>query len=265
MKLFNYLRNSFVVLLTVLFLAGCENSTENNPDENNSGGADEYFSNVVGTKWQYDVKDSVGNAMGTRSLEVTGNTNINEIDYSVLENKYLYNGTETSSNNYFRTTSAGLYFGVDTSGINEIFPDTLSSEYSIIVDTESNLFSYPLFENKSWTAFKLNLAYMGFEFSLVNLTASYEGIDSIFVPATNELIGAEKVKYKLTLMIPNIENPQNTVSISDEYYIWFSKGPGIVRSSGANILFDLISGGNIFSLLTAEHLTELLSDYQTVK
>jgi hypothetical protein len=119
----------FKIILTLfipLLLSACENSTENNPPEANTGS----FPNKVGDQWVYAVHDSLNGSVDTLTVNIIGTTTGNGKNLTIWARKsHTYNDT--------------LYVYLDNNTVyyyNDPYPD--------VVDHK---FVFPLEVGKSWT------------------------------------------------------------------------------------------------------------------
>jgi hypothetical protein len=79
-----------IILVIPLLLSACENSTENNPPETNTGS----FPNKVGDQWVYAVHDSLTGSVDTLTVSIVGQTRGNGKDLTMwVRRSTVYNDT----------------------------------------------------------------------------------------------------------------------------------------------------------------------------
>ncbi len=116
----------FIILFAALLLSACENSTDNNPPEVNTGS----FPNKVGDSWVYAVYDSLNSTVDTLTVNIVGTTTGNGKDLTIWVRE---------SNTYKDT----LYVNVDNKTVyfyEDAFPNVAD-----------HIFVFPLEKGKIWT------------------------------------------------------------------------------------------------------------------
>lgn len=189
----------------------------------------------------------------------------------VQENILNVMGNIVNSNLNFRRTNAGLYFLVDTMGINSLvnnIPDSLKNLFEFQIDSEINVFSTPLYVGKDWPGFKaiVILSSLGLPFTLLEIKAYYEGEEDILVEALNEMKMSQKIRYEFILKIPDLSSPDITSVLNSPASIynaigWFVKDIGMVKLEGNTILINSLSGGSINLSDTTGIAREVLTNF----
>src|SRR3970040_2131930 len=139
---------------------GCKKSESEGPTS--PGTTENYFPNNEGTsyKYSYSRTDSSGQSNGTRTTYYKGSITIKGTSYKVQIDSLNLSASLQVDTSYFRTTSAGTYFFIDTTGFAASITD--SSLIPLIpyvtIDNELSAYSFPLQAGKTWPVFKINLA-----------------------------------------------------------------------------------------------------------
>jgi hypothetical protein len=261
------------ILLIVISVVGCDE--ESNPVDNDIvGSASNYYPGGDGSEFNYliDTVNSVTGSyanVGTRYSYFSGTTTINGTEYIVQKNETnLGNSPAVNSELNFRRTQTGVYISIDTTGLSNLLPDTLyqaldlePGDIKLDADSEINIFSYPLFDGKNWSAFQLNITAAGFDFSLVEVKASYEGSESLMLEGY-EGTEAEKIKYTVTLSVPNPEDIFNPMEQSFSGYGWFAKDIGLMKLEGNALALTALNQGDIALADTNQIIRERLISHE---
>lgn len=247
--------NVFIMIGLVIFVS-CDD--ESNPVDNNfTASAKDYYPGSEGSEFNYLI-DTVNTTNGTytnvssRYSYFSGSTTINGTEYMVQVNETTDgNSPPIVTELNFRRTDTGIYLAVDTTGLSQLIPDTLYQELDLEpgdielkADPEINIFSYPLVEGKSWTAFQLNIDAAGFEFSLVEVKANYRGKEELMLEEY-EGTGAEKIKYTATITIPNPEDISNPFEQNYSGYGWYGKNIGLMKIEGNALALTALNQSDI--------------------
>ncbi len=240
-----------IPFLSLLILFSCKDDNGTDPIEDETS-ASSYYPGGVGTTLNYSI-DTVN--ASTQGYEQFGSRNSTfesaSGEYMLQKNNNNFGGSQFTSSALFRKTDAGVYFQVDTSGFTGI-ADSLSEALGIAIDINSdeeiNIFSAPLFEGKTWKAFEINISFtqvFSITIPVIEVNASYEGSEEMFVQARNENVSVQKIKYTLNVIdeesldITNINNPPTEVYTANA---WYASGTGLVKIEGNSVVLDAIRG-----------------------
>lgn len=266
----------FSLLLTIM-LIGCgdDNPTENNDLE---GSAKVFYPGAVGSSFDYDtdtLNTQTGNSgnFATRQSVFESKTTIGNTEYIVQNNTTNGNLFTTSSEFLFRTSDAGVYIYVDTNTVFSIISDSLIGDIGVPLDDitfkadeEVNLFSYiSVVDGQSWLPFRFGIdaaSQIGINISitLLEIQANPEGIESISIPAATEAVDAYKIKYILTLRIPN----DQLTSIEEQTftgYAWFAENIGLVKLEANAVITNVLFGGELDLSDTTTVFNDELTSY----
>lgn len=258
------------IILFIFVMYGCSDKPNDPVIDETGTSASQYFPGKIGSRFIYSVEEfdsSQGIFLHKGEKEVTYNNiiKLRNTDYVTQENKYIIPEKDTTGISYFRLSDRGVYYFIDTTGFGNLIsslPDTLKSLLSFSIDEEMNVLSLPFFEGKTWTAYQLSLSIptFAYELSIVDITATYRGKESVSVPFSESNVDSERIEYKITLRIPTIENllnPPTTVFISNAYFI---ENTGLVKIEGNTFLINALSGGGIELADSSGITRELLVD-----
>ncbi len=257
-----------IALFVIAFMfSSCSKDEGTAPGDANQVQAQRYYTGNVGTSYNYIVTFVDGNGQtrnGQRYVKFTNQTQLGSTTYFVQSNKMILSGGDTTvSTSYFRKTDGGVYFFVDTTGLSAFFPDSLRSILTVEIDKEQNVFNSTLDKNYPWKVYKLNVKYSNITFSIIDVTASYLGSEDVVLGLTtgNVTKTAEKVKYLLTLSIPDITGAGSSKSGKFTAYGWFVKDLGVVKWDGNVTVLNAVSGNSIDFDDTTNTMTQVISSY----
>lgn len=248
------------IFALTLLINACKNSSTNPPVEVNK----EYFPNGDGTTYTYSVEktDSIGTqTAGTRNTEYNGTSVLSGTTYQVQIDSMNISGVGTVSFSYFRKNNNGVFYFLDTTGLSAYIPDTLRPYISI--DTEMRELLFPLIVNSTWPVFKMSLHYAIFTITIIDVSAAYNGTENITLHLTSGDVNksAVKVKYTLSLQIPDPNNLLSTISSSYNAYAWFVDGIGPVKWQGSGAILNAFSGSGVDLADTTTVVTQNLIAY----
>ncbi|MAT58907.1 MAG: hypothetical protein CMF23_13115 [Ignavibacteriae bacterium] len=274
-----------LLLIISLMLASCGGSDDPvtpNPDDVSE--ITSYYPGNIGSTFTFNTDTALVNTnfsqVGTRVSTFESTVNKNSIEYILQKNisTIANNSIETELN--FRRGENGLYIYIDTTGFSSALDELLTDSLIVSVvsgfeiDPEINIFSLPLFSGKEWSAFKFNVLinFLGVQIpiTVIEVKGTYEGKESIVVPALNNSVESEKIKYTLIFSLPdpenpiNFTNPQNPINlISREFYGygWYTKDVGLTKLEGSAFLINSINGNGIDLADTTAIVRETLVSY----
>ena len=267
-----------VLILSVvglIFIAACSKSDNPTGSGNGSGSSDttNYFPNANGNYYKYSINgtDSTGTHLtGTRSESYSGTKTILGTDYQIQIDTTTFSNISSSSESYVRksqpaagSSNYGVYVYLDTSGISDLIPDSLL-QYLKISD-EMTLYSFPLADVNSWPVLNVKLDFGIIAITLVDVKATYIGTENVNLNLVSgsKTMSAAKIKYDLTLTIPDVNNVFGTPT-TQVYtaYAWLVSNIGPVKWDGNASLLNAIVGGDIVLADTSGTLSQSLIDYK---
>jgi len=237
---------SLAVILAVGYW-GCKDS-ESGPTS--PGTTINYFPNNEGTnyKYSYSKTQPSGTTQGTRTTYYKGSKTISGTVYKIQIDSLNLNAVLQVDSSYFRTTDAGAYYFIDTTGfaasIND--PTLIPLIPFVTIDKELLAYSSPLQAGKSWPVFKINLTSPLFV-TVVDVSALAVGNETITLnlPSGQTNKEAMKVKFTLTLRLNPLVQQLVQVFTADAWLIpdigpakWDGSGTIVNFFTGLGIDFD---------------------------
>ena len=257
-----------MLVCAVLLFSSC--SKKSNPVENNtSETAASYYPGGIGSTFIYSI-DSFGKkasdnvSIGTRTVVFTGTKTIDGTQYTSQTTASVIGPDSLVNVSYFRTTDAGDYLYIDTTGFSAFVPDSLKSLVTINFDKEVNFFIQNFQSSPTWNAYSLN-AVLIITFNVLKLTATYQGSEDINLNLTGGQATktAQKIKYELILTIPNVSGGPSPQSVFDAY-AWYVKDIGLVKIDGNATVLEALAGYGINFADTTKNISQSLTSY-TIK
>ena len=238
---------------------GCKKSESEGPTS--PGTTENYFPNNEGTsyKYSYSRTDSSGQSNGTRTTYYKGSITIKGTSYKVQIDSLNLSASLEVDTSYFRTTSAGTYFFIDTTGFAASITD--SSLIPLIpyvtIDNELSAYSFPLQAGKTWPVFKINLATLNI--TVVDVSALVVGKEPINLNLISGSTSKEALKVKFTLTLK-----LNPFSTSVQTYIanaWLVQDIGPAKWEGSGTLVNVFTGLGIDFADTITVVNQSLIDF----
>ncbi len=257
------LRYTIVTVIILIFIFSCKDSSVNPVDRTVSANAADYYPGGEGTILKYRTDtlnlstalyDSVSAGVSLFSgEEISGGTNyIRQINDETGDTELL-----------FRRSDAALYFYADTTGLGSLLlslPPQLMEIISFEADREAIVLSTPFQDNKSWTAYKLNMVIeqdsIRYSYSIIDIKAFYEGSE-VF----NDML-SEKIKYQFTLRIPSVDNLFDPPASVYKGEAWFTESTGLTGIRGNGAIVGFLGGGDINISDTLTTVQRILTEYQ---
>jgi len=230
--------------LSLIFSACKDDDTTVNPPE---GDTQNYFPGSVGTYYRFvlETEDSSGNQVsGERSVRYTGTSAFNGINYIQQTDSIFVGPVSPPSVSYFRKGSDGLYYYLDTTGLGETIPDSLL-QY-ITFSGELKAFGFPFQEGASWTVFKMTLTYL-LTLDIVDVSGSVIGKENVVLNLLSGQVTKEalKVRFVMTLKVPDPQNPFSPMIQTFESFSWVVKDIGVVKWEGDAVINGVFAGSGI--------------------
>jgi hypothetical protein len=246
-----------------LMVAACkkENTIVDPP-----GGGDvgNYFPDNNGAyyRFNFEYQDTLGTTIaGERVTRYTGTSVLSGTTYMQQTDSMLTAEMNTASVSYFRKTDTGVMYYLDTTGLGNTIPDTLM-QY-VTLDAEMRALVLPLLETSVWPVFKMTFTYI-INLTVIEVSANVAGKENITL---NLVSGSEnkeayRIRYVLTLRLPDPENLLNTITETYEAHCWVVSGIGIVRWQGSAAVVAAFTGGGIDIDESAAIVTQNLVEYR---
>jgi hypothetical protein len=249
-------------LISILVLGywGCKKSESGNPA--GPGTSANYFPHNEGTnyKFSYSKTDPSGTVQGVRTTYFKGSATVAGTIYQVQIDSLNLNSILQVDSSYFRTTEAGAYYYLDTTGFVESITD--SSLIPLIpyvtIDKELLGYSSPLDAGKNWPVFKINLTSPIFV-TVIDVSALALGNESITLNLLSGQISKEamKVKYTMTLRL----NPLSAVVQTFTADAWLVPDIGPAKWDGSGTIVDFFTGLGIDFADTTNVVKQSLTYY----
>ena len=239
---------------------GCKKSESEGPTS--PGTTENYFPNSEGTnyKYSYSRTDSSGQVNGTRTTYYKGSITIKGTSYKVQIDSLVISSSPQVDSSYFRTTSAGTYFFIDTTGFAASITDSsliLLIPY-VTIDNELLAYSFPLQAGKSWPVFKITLT-SPIVATIVDVSALVVGTESIALNLPSGLTNKDAVKIKFTLTLRL--NPLSAVVQTYTAFVWLVQDIGPAKWEGCGTLVNVFTGLGIDFADTTTVVSQSLIDY----
>jgi len=252
-----YLKIFFITFLSLVIWTSCDEETPNQPPAQDYP---DYYPGGIGSTFKYSVteKDSAGNLLqsGSRNIIYTGTYLYNVINYTTQYDSLDFGSQSNVATYLFRKTDTGVFYAIDTSQIAQLIPDTLKQFVSL--RDEMQLLFYPLTSGSTWSLYRVTAQVQpGIEIKILDIVASFDGIEQIDVNLTSGTINvtAQKVKY-----IVEIYNEIGSAPETYTAFMWYVKDIGLVRFEGNQFIVN-IGGGGITFEPSSNILTQELIEY----
>ena len=238
---------------------GCKKSESEGPTS--PGTTENYFPNSEGTnyKYSYSRTDSSGQVNGTRTTYYKGSITIKGTSYKVQIDSLVISSSPQVDSSYFRSTSSGIYYYIDTTGFAASITDSslIPLISSVVIDQELLGYSYPMAVGKTWPVFKINLASLNI--TVVDVSALVVGKEPINLNLISGSTSKEALKVKFTLTLK-----LNPFSTSVQTYIanaWLVQDIGPAKWEGSGTLVNVFTGLGIDFADTTTVVSQSLIDY----
>jgi hypothetical protein len=242
---------------------GCKKSESDGPTS--PGTTTNYFPNNEGTnyKYSYSKVDSGGTAQGTRTTYYQGSKTVSGTIYKIQIDSLDLDSSLQVDSSYFRTTEAGAYYYLDTTGFAASITDPALIPLIpfVTIDKELLAYSSPLQAGKSWPVFKINLTSPLFV-TVVDVSALAIGSELITLnlPSGQTNKEAMKVKFTLTLHL----NPLSPIVQVFTANAWLIQDIGPAKWDGSGTIVNFFTGLGIDFGDTTNVVKQSLIDY-TIK
>ena len=244
---------------------GCKKSEDNPAGSSESGitiNENTYPKNDgPNYKYSYLRIDSTGQHNGIRSTYYKGSATISGTPYKIQIDSLNLNASLQVDTSYFRTTNAGVYYFIDTTGFAASItdPSLIPLIPFVTIDKELLAYSFPLQAGKSWTVFKINLTSPIFA-TVVDVSALAVGDTTIVLNLQNGQTSKEalKIRFTLTLSLNPFSPQMARVFIAD---VWLIPNIGPAKWEGSGTLVNVFTGLGIDFADTTTVVGQSLIDY----
>jgi hypothetical protein len=258
----------FVLLVgAVCFINSCKK--ESSSSENPSAGTDiadaSYYPVGDGTSYKYNVArtDSDGTQnSGERTTHYEGTQLIGNTTYQAQIDSINISGITSVSLSYFRKSETGVFFFLDTTGLAASTPELIPYLQYLTIDSEMRLLLFPIEDNSNWSVFKMTINATGFSFSPVEVTAAYDGKETLTLNLNSGNVDVETIRLKCTLKVQTdpLSPPQ-----SFSAYCWLAKDIGLVKWDGNGTIVGAFTGNGIDFADTSSTVIMNVTDYNILK
>jgi hypothetical protein len=247
-----------LLLAGLFFIYSCseENSTNPPGDEN----PPVYFPNSEGTFYKYEIIETDTNGVistGSRKVVYLEDTLINRTRYKLQVDSVQTDLQLSVSTSYFRTTSTGVFYFVDTTGFTIILPDTLQSAAEI--QDEMRAYLFPLSAGTFWPVYRISVELNAFIIiNVVDITGKFISDETLILNISNQTrtVNTKKVEIDFKFQTGEADSV-----ISFNANIWLAEDIGIVKMEGSAIVLNLISSGGLDLSDISKTTTQNLIDY----
>ena len=247
-----------LLLAGLFFTYSCsEEHSTNPPDDEN---IPVYFPGSEGTYYKYEIIETDTNGIistGIRNVVYLEDTLINRTRYKLQVDSVQTNLQLSVSSSYFRTTSTGVFYFVDTTGFTIILPDTLQS--SAEIQDEMRAYLFPLSAGTYWPVYRISVELNEFiVFNVVDITGKFISDETLILNISDQTqtVNTKKVEIDFKFQTGEADSV-----ISFNAHTWLTEDIGIVKMEGSAIVLNLISGGGLDLSDIAKTTTQNLIDY----
>jgi hypothetical protein len=259
------MRNKIIIIFTMFFTSilfnACKSNSSTSPTPPSA--SENYFPNGDGTTYKYSTVQTDSNGTqtsGTRSTTYKGTKVVNGNTFQIQIDTVAISGFSTSTQSYFLKSSSGVEYALDTTGLSQAIPDSLM-QY-IHFDASLKLLQTPLSDGSSWSVFNMKLIYGVFSINVVKVEAFYQGMEKVPLNLVSGNVNenAAKIKYVLTLTVPDLQN-FTTSTVTYNAYAWFASGIGLIQLKGSEAILGAFSGSGVNLGDTTATVTQSLVSY----
>jgi len=181
---------------------------------------------IIGTKRSYFIQKSNNPLSNTLSI------------YSPQVDSITYSGSLLVDTTYFRKTSSGVFYYIDTTGLAQLIPDSLRTLLKI--DTETRALFFPLSINQTWPVYQIDIQISGVPiFSPIKAFAKVSDFYKMDFVTRNSTITSNVYRIDYTLEIqlsPEGQIERQTASAL------FAVGIGFIKWDGQAAVINLVRG-----------------------
>ncbi len=221
----------------------------------------ETFPSVAGTSYIYVLTFGQSNSItGMKKSIIFSKVNNNPNDglvsiYQPQLDSVIYQGNTLVDTSYFRKTSSGVFYFIDTTGISQLVPDTLRS--LLAVDTESRALFFPLSINQTWPVYQIDIKIGGLPiFSPLKAYGKVLESNKVeFVLRNSKIISdVFKIEYNLEIQLSPEGQVEKQTAIA-----YFAVGIGFIKWEGNSSVANLVRGSSL--VYPNDNVLEELTSY----
>jgi hypothetical protein len=251
----NYLKIAFIINL--ILLSGCSEEKLPTPPTMDI----EAFPSEAGTNYTFNISFGQPNSItGIKKSRVLPKANIklNSDIVSIYQpqlDSIIYQGNTLIDTTYFRKTSSGVFYFIDTTGFSQLVPDSLKS--FLAIDTESRILFFPLSLNQTWPVYQVDIKIGGIPvFSPIRAFAKVVDFYKMDFVVRNSKITSNvyKIEYNLEIQLSPEGQIERQTAIAH-----FATGIGFIKWEGQTNVVNLVKG-TTFNY-PSEFIIEELSSY----
>jgi hypothetical protein len=267
MKKYFFLFTGLIVI--VLTLNACKSNSTSPSDNGTTSSGASYYPTTDGTSYSYTAvsTDSANNkASFKRNVIYSGTTVIGTATYQNEVDTVTISGLSYARRSLFLKDNNGVSVVLDTTGFYKIIPASYQQYIQYIsVDQSIKIFQSAFQDGTSWSVFDIALKYSSLSLNLVDVTASYKGMEQVALALSTGTVNqsAAKIQYTLTIKIPDATNLLATPATSTyTAYAWFANNIGIVKIEGNATLINAFTGSGISFSDTTSSVSQSLVSYK---
>lgn len=247
----------FTFVITLILLLGCSEERLPTPPTQDI----ELFPSEVGTNYTYNVSFGLQNPItGIKKSRILPKANIKLVSgivsiYQPQLDSIIYQGNTLIDTAYFRKTSSGVFYFIDTTGFSQLVPDSLKS--FLAIDTESRILFFPLSLNQTWPVYQVDIKIGGIPvFSPIRTFAKVVDFYKMDFVTRNSKITSNvyKIEYNLEIQLSPEGQVERQIAVA-----YFANGIGFIKWEGQSNVVNLVKG-TTFNY-PAEVILEELSSY----
>ena len=247
-------KSLLLLLFTLMAAVGCkESTTESQPNVKSA----DYFPNSDGNYYYYNVMASDSSGLiqsGSRKIYYSGDTSLLQTPYQIRIDSLQLNGNQSILNSYFRKSTTGILYSLDTTGFTSLVPDSLLS--SISFDLEYRILFQPLKIFQIWPVFKVQVNVV--QFDIFTIDAQVISKNTIDLALNDSTLTKDVFTIRYTaILTTSLTQPPSTFSAIAE----IAEGIGFIRWEGDSEIINFFAGRNIYPENT--HVVEELNSYKS--
>jgi hypothetical protein len=257
------------IIVIVLSLNACKSNSTSSSDNGTSSSGANYFPNGDGNSYSYTAikTDSASNkTTASRTVTYSGTSVVGSVTYQNEIDTITVGGVSYTTHSLFLKDNNGVTIVLDTTGFYKIIPASFQQYAQYIsVGQTIKIFQSSFQDGTSWSVFDIGLKYNSLSLDLVNVVASYKGMEQVPLTLSTGTVNqsAAKIQYTLTIKIPDATNLLATPATSTyTAYAWFADNIGIVQIQGNATLIDAFTGSGISFADTTGNVSQSLIRYK---
>jgi hypothetical protein len=258
-----------IVIAIVLSLNACKSNSTSPSDNGTATSGASYFPNTDGTSYSFTAvkTDSANNkASFNRNVIYSGTTVVGTVTYQNEVDTVTVSGVSYVRRSLFLKDNNGVTVVLDTTGFYKIIPASFQAYAQYIsVGQSIKIFQSSFQDGTPWSVFDIALKYNSLSLNLVDVTATYKGMEQVSLALSTGTVSqtAAKILYTLTIKIPDPTNILATPATSTyTAYAWFANNIGIIQIQGNATLINAFTGSGISFSDTTSAVSQSLIKYK---